>query len=164
MTHIRRGRDFDEAGAILVLALVFALVTAVVVGTLATWTSNDIRNIANLKSSRSMLSAADGATQAAMGSIRYVYWTSGSCGGPFTINTWNFTVTCTLTSVDEGSINSRVVTVSTFLNGNLKVLQAQVTYNDFASPPSDKNDCSTSPTPTTCGTGMTVNSWVVEPT
>jgi hypothetical protein len=164
MTHTVRRRDPDEAGAVLILALIFAVVTAMIVGALAAWTSNDIKNIGNLRSSRSMLSAADGATQAAMGNIRYVYWTSGSCGGPFTINTWTFTVTCTLSSpVNEGSINSRVVTVNAFLSGNPKaVLQAQVTYDDFASPPSDKNDCNTA-TPTTCGTGMTVNSWVVQP-
>jgi hypothetical protein len=165
MTHMGKGGETDEAGATLILALIFAVVTALIVAALAAWTSNDLKNIANLKSSRSMLSAADGATQAAMGGIRYVYWTSGSCGGPFTINNWDFTVTCTLSSIDEGSINSRVVIVNTFLSGNPKaVLQAQVTFNDFASPPSDKNDCNTAPTPTTCGTGMTVNSWVVQPT
>ena len=159
-----RDRVPDEAGAILLLALIFTVLTAMIVGALATWTTNDIRNIGNLKSSRSMLSSADGATQAAIGSIRYVYWTSGSCGGPFTINNWNFSVTCTAMSVNEGSINSRVVNVSTFVSGNPKaIIQTQISFNDFASAPSDKNDCSTSPTPTTCGTGMSVNSWVVQP-
>jgi hypothetical protein len=152
----------NETGAVLILALIFALVTALLVGALTTWTANDLHNISNVKSSRSMLAAADGATQVAMGNIRYGFWTSGSCYTPAAINGWTFTVTCTATAVNEQSNLSRVVSVSTYVSGTTNpVIQAQVTYDDIAD--AGKNDCNTSPTPTTCGTGMTVSSWVVQP-
>ena len=80
-----RTRTRDEAGATLVLALIFSAVIGVIVGSLAMASGNDILNIGNFKTSRASLSAAEGATQAQMSAMRYTYATT--CPGtPYTLN------------------------------------------------------------------------------
>lgn len=166
MTRVRRPPDArrrDETGATLVLALVFTMVIGVIVGSLAMASGNDIRNIGNFKSSRASLNAAEGATQAQMSAMRYVYATT--CPGtPYTLNGASVVVTCT-TTVNPASSASRVVTFSATPQGNSSnvLINAVVTYDDFSSS-FDKNDClASTPSPTTCGAAMTVNSWVVAP-
>ena len=46
-------RERDEAGAVLVLAVIFMVVTAMIVTGLAAWSGNDIQNVGNLKTARS---------------------------------------------------------------------------------------------------------------
>ena len=65
----RGGRD--ETGAVLVLALVFLTVAGLIIGSLVTWSSNDILNTGNLQGSRSLSYSADGATDVAIQSARY---------------------------------------------------------------------------------------------
>ena len=60
-----------ESGAILILALVFLLVAGVIIGSLVTWSSNDILNTSNLQGGRSLVYSADGATDVAIQSARY---------------------------------------------------------------------------------------------
>jgi hypothetical protein len=175
--HTRRR---DETGAVLLLALMFAVLSAMIVGALATWTANDLKNIGHFKTSRSMLSVADSATQTAMSSIRYSYPSSlsGFCGSstdPFSLNGWSIDVTCTTTNLAPQSSASRMVTLnayqqSAFCGSSLcnpaspPLIQAQVTFDDISSYPKFTNDCLSTTSPqTTCGTGMTVTSWVVQP-
>jgi hypothetical protein len=164
---------------VLVLALIFAVLSAMIVGALATWTANDLKNVGNFKTSRSMLSVADSAMQTAISSIRYSYpaSTSGFCSSgtdPYSLNNWNVDVTCT-TTVNQASSASRIVTISaypqsafcgaTLCNAGTKpLIQAQVTFDDISGYPKYTNDCLSTTSPqTTCGFGMTVNSWVVQP-
>jgi hypothetical protein len=66
-----RTESGDEAGAILVLALVFLLVAGGIIGSLVTWTSNDIINSVNLQGGRSLVYSAGGATDVAIQGARY---------------------------------------------------------------------------------------------
>jgi hypothetical protein len=95
--------------------------------------------------------------------MRYTYATTCS-GTPYTLNGQSIVVTCT-TTTNPASNASRVVTftASPQGHGGTTLISAQVTYDDFSSS-FNKNDCNSStPSPTTCGAGMTINSWVVKP-
>ncbi|MGD0378665.1 MAG: hypothetical protein ABSC30_01645 [Acidimicrobiales bacterium] len=61
----------DEDGAVLLLALVFIVVIAVVLSSLLTLTGNDLLNSSNLRTQRSVEYAADGAADAAVQAVRY---------------------------------------------------------------------------------------------
>jgi hypothetical protein len=139
------------------------LVVGLVVGALAASLSNDIHNLVYFKSARSSVSAAEGATQAQITAMRYVYATT--CPGtPYPLDGASIVVTCTAT-VNPASIASRVVTFTAAPQSqSTKVLiAAQVTFDDF-SVGFNKNDClASTPSPTSCGSGMTINSWVVTP-
>jgi hypothetical protein len=185
ITRMVRRTGRDESGAVLVLALIFAVLSAMIVGALATWTANDLKNVGNFKNSRSMLSVADSAMQSAISGIRYSYpaSTSGFCtsgtGGTSSYSvpgsTWNVDVTCTTTNLNPASSASRTVTISAYLESAFcgatlcdpatsPLIQAQVTFDDISGYPKYTNDClSTTSQQTTCGFGMTVNSWVVQP-
>jgi hypothetical protein len=162
---------------VLVLALIFAVLCAMVVGALATWTTNDLKNVGNFKSTRTMLSVADSAMQTAISSIRYSYpaSTSGSCTSDtdnYSLpgSTWHVDVTCTTTTLNPASSSSRIVTINAYqlcgatpCNPAKPLIQAQVTFDDISGYPKYTNDClPTTSIPTTCGSGMTVNSWVVQ--
>jgi hypothetical protein len=159
----RSPRTRNETGATLVLALIFTTVIGMVVGSFALVSGNDILNIANFKGSRAALATAEGAVQAQMSAMRYSYATSCP-GSPYTLNNQTVVVTCSVT-VNPASSASRVATFTAAPQGqsSLHLITAQVTYDDFSSS-FNKNDCLPStPSPTTCGSAMTVNSWVVNP-
>ena len=145
----------------LVLALVFTMVVAILVGSLAMASANDILNIGNFKSSRSTLAAAEGATQAQIGAMRYVDATT--CPGtPYTLNGASIVVTCTAT-VNPAS--GRTINYTAYPQGrpSAVLITATVTFVDYSST-FNTTDCTPStPNPTTCGAGMTINSWVVAP-
>jgi hypothetical protein len=70
------------------------LVVGLVVGALAASLSNDIHNLVYFKSARSSVSAAEGATQAQITAMRYVYATT--CPGtPYPLDGASIVVTCT---------------------------------------------------------------------
>jgi hypothetical protein len=164
----------------------FMVVTALIVTGLAAWSANDIKNLAQLKNTRSALFAADSAVNVAITNIRYTYPTSATPGfcpnsgsqastSPYTINNVSIDVWCVYNVINSGqSPNSRVVTLSaypstdycgsTLCNGaDQPYLQAQVWFNDFAQiNGSNANNCQPSQAQTTCGTGMIVYSWVVQ--
>jgi hypothetical protein len=158
----RSPRGADESGSVLVLALVFMLVVGLVVGALAASLSNDIHNLVYFKGARSSLSAAEGATQAQMSAMRSVYATTCP-GAAYTLDGASIVVTCTAT-VNPASSASRVINFTASQSPSNKVLlAAQVTFDDF-SVGFNKNDClASTPSPTSCGSGMTINSWVVTP-
>src|ERR1700722_2354621 len=118
----------DEAGAVLVLALVFLVVVGAIVGSLATWTMNDLNNTSHFTSARSLQYAANSATQVAIQSIRYnpllgtdqtlnasppsYCWGNASSPALAPIDVDNFAVWCS-TEWNPSSSNTRVVTFST---------------------------------------------------
>ena len=61
----------DDAGAIIVLALVYILIVSLTVGALITWVMNDLTNTTNFQHSSSLRYAATSAADAAIQSIRY---------------------------------------------------------------------------------------------
>lgn len=156
-------RTQGETGATLILALMFLTVVGVIVASLALASGNDILNIGNFKTSRAALTAAEGAVQAQMSSMRYVYATT--CPGtPYTLDNESIVVTCTAT-LNPASSASRVLQISASPQGHSSaiLITAQVSFDDFSSS-FNKNDClASTPSPTTCGSGMTINSWVVNP-
>jgi hypothetical protein len=141
----------------------FIVVAGGIIGSLALASGNDIMNIGNFKTSRASLNAAEGATQAQMNAMRYVYATT--CPGtPYSLDGASISVTCTAT-VNPASSATRVVrfTASPQGHSGTKLISAQVTYDDYSSS-FNTNDClASNPSPTTCGAGMTVNSWVINP-
>lgn len=173
----RRPRVLDESGAVLVLALVFMVVAALLVTGLTAWSGNDIKNIGNFKTTRSAVYAAGGAIQIATWNIRYSYQGTGSgfcptsdsstSTDPFTLDNEAIDVWCTITT-NEGSSDSRKVTLSAYPVADCSptgcsgspYIQSEVIFNDYSS--TNVNECS-STTTTTCGSGQTVVSWVVQP-
>ena len=65
-------RDRGESGAALVLALLFLAVIGLIVGGLASWTSNNLSNAVVFQNARSSEFALNSATQLAIQNIRYV--------------------------------------------------------------------------------------------
>ena len=61
----------DEAGATLILALLFMVVIGLIVGALATWTSNSLTDTVAFAQVRSTQFALSSASQVAIQSIRY---------------------------------------------------------------------------------------------
>jgi hypothetical protein len=182
--NTRRGaKSRDESGAILLLALIFMVVTALVITSLAAWEGNDINNIGALKFGRSVLYSSEGAIQVATANTRYTFPVSsaGFCPNtsaqastnPFTMDTVSVDVWCTTvfnppTCPTGVGICSRQETLSAYpaaectstsCSGSWYV-QAVVYFDDFSS--SKVNDCSLAGAQSTCGSTMTVYSWIVQ--
>jgi hypothetical protein len=174
-----------EDGAVLLLALVFILVIAIVLTSLLTFTGNDLTNTSNLRSQRSLEYAADGATDAALQAVRYSE--SAYRGGPqpcmpddapfMSINGDEITVDC-----GNGTRSARTSCISTSVlpcetrSVNLYAcegtgtctstssrlqLQAVVAFDDYSSSNVLMCQRGGSASTATCGTGMAVVSWVV---
>jgi hypothetical protein len=193
-TAPRRAISRSEEGAILVLALIFMVVTALVVTGLLAFSGNDILNAGNLQSARSAAYASDGAIQVAMWNMRYTFPTSaqqttaGFCPNPSgqpSTNTNSFKPINNGTQPLDGQpiivwcgpvtvgAQTRSVTFYAYPPSQCQssctgqaYIQAHVVYNDLGGTQSGSNNmeykCSSSTTDT-CGTGMTVDSWIVEP-
>jgi hypothetical protein len=128
------GQQRSESGAIIVLALLFLVVVGALVGSLASWATNDLNNTARFASARSVQYAADSATEVAIQDMRY----SPLLSAGQTLNAspptycWNNPSTPELPSVDgvsmdvwcsttwnPSSANTRVVTISTCLSNGV---------------------------------------------
>jgi len=170
----------DEAGAVLILALLFLLTVGVITGGLAGWITNDLNNSTQFTSSRSLQNSASNATELAIQSIRYdpllattqnanppaPCWGTGS-GSDVSIpeagtTSDDMSVWCS-TEWTPSSASTRVVTISTCLSSESAAtcsanpyLQAIVVFDDY--PPGIS-----APNPNACvvycGTGMTVSGW-----
>jgi hypothetical protein len=163
----------DERGAVLILALIFVVIVGTVVTGLLAWSGNNIKNAVHFKSTRSALYSAGGATQVAIWDIRYSNafapgQAAAACSAdtnPFTINGQPIVAWCSpLAPVAGGrAVSVTAFTASQCTNGHAPCIgtpyiAAQVTFNDF----SNANQHACPPTTSnSCGTGMTVNSWVV---
>jgi hypothetical protein len=179
----RRQAEHDESGAILVLALIFTVITALLISGLAAWAGNDIKNIGNLTSSRTAVYAANGAIQTAIYNTRYSFssnTTAGFCPSTSQSNTDPFTlagrvasvsidVWCTYPTQCPIPFCSRVVTMSAYPAAQCTstacigspYVQAEVVYDDNTS--LNYNDCTATGAQTTCGSTMTIYSYVNEP-
>ncbi len=185
-SRVRLGRtERDEAGAVLVLALLFLGSVGLVVGALASWTTNDLNNTAHFASARSLQFAASSATETAIQNIRYTplllttqtlnasppsacWGTSPSTPSTVTSNGSTMAVWCS-TVWTPTSANTRVVTFSTCVStmsasacALTPYLQAVVTFDDY--PSGVVSAPSGAQCVAYCGTGITVNSWLFSPT
>jgi Tfp pilus assembly protein PilX len=180
----RLGRGPDETGASLILALIFLVVVSLIVLSMATWTSSDLTNSIRFTAAQSTVATANSATEVAVQDARYYFDASTlnasppvSCLAPATgtINGLSVSVWCS-TQWNSQSSSTRVVTFSTCPSSQSAaycaanpLLQAVVTYDDY---PTTNNYSSCPPVSTTttttttvagatsCGTGMTIDTWV----
>jgi hypothetical protein len=166
----------DEAGAVLVLALLFLAAVGGIVGSLASWATNDLNNTAKFTSARTLQYAFNGATEVAIQNIRYTpllattaQGTPGSCWGTSSslqIDNRNIDVWCS-TVWRPTSASTRVVTLDACPHGGTASacvanpsLEAVVTFDDYPTGSSPPNPAACV---AYCGTSMTVNSWVWSP-
>ena len=182
---VRLRRGDGEAGASLILALIFLVVVSLIVLSMASWTSSDLTNSIRFTAAQSTVATANSATEVAVQDARYYFDASTlyasppiSCLAPATgtINGLSVSVWCS-TQWNPQSHNTRVVTFSTcpasqsatYCAAN-PLLQAVVTYDDY---PTTNNYSSCPPVSTTtttttttvagsssCGTGMKIDTWV----
>ena len=174
----------SEAGAALVLVLVFMIVGGLIVGALTEAVTNGLKNTTNFATARSAQYDAFSATNLAIQSIRHLPLMSASQ----TLNASPPT-SCVPTGVSEfhgssdgngndvsvwcstvwnaGAIDTRVVTLSACLSSVLPLacaaspmLQAVVTFDDY---PPGISVVSLGQCVAYCGTSMTVNSWIRSP-
>ncbi len=182
----------DEEGATLILVLVFTLVASLTVGGLLTAERADLSSSDNFASARSLEYDASTAVNLAIQSIRYTpliapgqtlnasppmpCWTP--TGGTYGVTDPSYNVTpdgndiavwCS-TAWFPTSANTRVVTISACQKGisnaacaQNPVLQSVVTFDDYPAgvgePAWSYGQCVVY-----CGTGQTVNSWLLYPT
>ena len=172
--HESGAEGHGEAGAVLVLALVLLVAAGMIIISLLGWSGNDLVNTAHLNTDRSTNYSAGGATEVAIWSTRYSYTAQTAnpvaCPGTnpsINVNGQYFEAWCSTVS-QPGTATTRVVTISTCqlpsAAGLLSIcaspfLQAVVTFNDYNNLNVDQ--CSAL-TQGSCGTGMTLNSWVVK--
>jgi hypothetical protein len=163
--------ECDETGAILILALVFVLLISVSIVALLTVGGNSLLVSSQLRTQRSIEYAADGATDAAVQAVRYsynTYTTAADClpesVASMTISGIAVTVDCSGTGPALSS-QTRIVTFyacqQTACTSSNAIVTAQVTFDDYSA--TGAYSCS-SASVTTCGTGMTINSWTVDAT
>jgi hypothetical protein len=164
---------------VLVLALVFVLAIGLTVVALANMATNDTVNSTNLTGQRSVEYAADGATNIAVQNVRYsgnpYSSTPANClpnGGSITLGGTAIWVSCTRQQFNPpnavgvgGSGVTRVINFyacgTATCSSTNAVLQAQITFDDYSV--SNSYSCTWPGGPlSTCGTAMTVNSWILE--
>jgi hypothetical protein len=178
----RDDRARGETGAALVLALVFMVAIGLMVGAMAAWTGNSLKNVGNFQSARNENYALYGATQTAIQNIRYNpllgagqtlnanppydCWEPSPVPTPpqqsqVTLNGFTVDVFCS-TVWNPTSASTRVVTVSACVVQTTAQscvatpgLQTIVTFDDYSTgnPSINPGVCTS-----TCGAGMTVNS------
>jgi hypothetical protein len=181
-------RSRDESGAVLVLALIFMVVTALLITGLTAWVGNDINNVGTLESGRSALYSSDSAIQVAVANTRYAYPSSTAprfcpnspsqpTTNPFTIPINPFThrqpiavsVWCVESTNCPISACTRIETLSAYPQSQCTAtscagnpyVQSEVVFDDYTV--QNYNDCSPSGAQTTCGSTMTLYSNVVYP-
>ena len=182
------GANEDEAGAVIILALVFLVAVSLIVLALMTWVGTSLTATAAFSNERSIETAATSAVNLAIQQTRYSFATQlvnasppQACwydsGGnpqqppnienlPTTINVWCSTVW------QPFSANTRTVTYSaclaTLTNAQCAanpLLQAIVTFDDYAPgigvPSANPVQCNLTGF---CGQSLTQNSWQWRPT
>lgn len=182
---VRRTRSL-ESGAVLILALVFLLVVAVLILAISNFAVEAATNTTNLRTQRSLESNAEGAATAAIQNVRLNYGASqyGSVFGP-TI-TWSNPVSCLPAGYPTSptvavwckayaipdSPTTRVVdfyvcpptpgvtaATCTALNSQYVQLYAEVVYDDL--PPGSVATACNAATNATCGLTVNINPWDV---
>jgi len=189
-SEITRRRAVGEDGASLIIAMILLMVVSVAVLAVLGFAGNGLLSTAQLKAQRSLEYAADSATNAAVQGVRYspyafdggtyggvVSPTDSDClpNGPalvipdvavMTINGQSMTVDCATANLPPTPQATRTVNFYACLTAKAPCTQAkaivyaQVGYNDYSQ--FDIYLCSDSADVGTCGTGMTINQWIVE--
>ena len=174
----------DEAGAILILALVFLLAIGLIAGALASWTSASLKNTLNFQHDRNARYALSSTTQVAIQNIRYTPLFGTTLNATPPSYCWGTGPSSQLTYTNNGvavqvavwcstvwnpsSSSTRVVTLSACMTNVASTatacaaspgLQTVVTFDDYSSsnPTVNPGFCLTPPSGT-CGSGMTMNS------
>jgi Tfp pilus assembly protein PilV len=171
-----RNRDRSEQGASLIIALIFIVVIAVIVGAISSMAINDLGNTTHFNAATATDNAASNVANLAIQSVRYVPQATNNVAGPCWgtgtsqqtfVNDDNATVDiwCT-TAPHDGSSQTRVVTMwagtpancstaaSCKANPLLTVVEA---YDDYTA--SGTDTCPTNPSNETCGLGATTLVW-----
>ena len=168
----------DDAGSVLILALIYLTAVSITVLALAGWTATNLHTTTGFSSVRQLQDAARSTTELGMQNIRYApmlsttvnasppsaCWGNGATSGLTNINGYDMNVWCS-TVWNPTSGDTRVVTFSTCQStvsadacAASPYLQVVVTYDDY--PP---GGASAVAGPCTdwhwCGQGMTVDSW-----
>jgi hypothetical protein len=175
MTHIRTSLKSkfaasDDRGAALLLALAVLFAVSVIVIALVTWTGNSLTDTLHFQSATQMEYATGAAVQVEIQSLRYTYQaattTPFNCtpgGSTYSMNTQNVQVWCTVAhnfgavtrSITLSSCDASMTSASCVANPYLK---AVVQFDDYANPTIDH--CVSTADETSCGTTMTIASWV----
>ncbi len=169
----RRSQDRSERGASLIIALVFIVVIAVVVGAISSLALNDLNNTTHFNSATATTNSATDVANLAIQSVRYdpqtVNGTVGPCWGNTTSeeNFNNVTIAIWCNSVAHaGSSQTRVVTMyagplsscstaaACEANPLLTLVEA---YDDYST--SGTDSCPTNPSPSNCGFGASTLVW-----
>jgi hypothetical protein len=173
--------DANQEGAILILALVFILLISFSVLGLLTFGGTGITDATSLQGQRALQYAADGAVTASIQSVRYSsnYYNvvnqnpTTDClpngATSMTLDGDQITVGCTGTlALPVPQQNTRVITFYACLGSatgtaspclySNAIVAATVDFQDVTS--SGFYDCSDPADSLTCGTGMTISSWV----
>ena len=175
-----RSNTHDETGSSLILALVFLIVSSLIVLSLSSLATNDLNNASQFKLAQSRQSTADSAVELAIEKVRYNFmpqtlnasppqscWNSDSTPSQVSLNNQNIDVWCS-TRWAPLSTKTRVVTffacqstVTAAQCGTTPLLYAVVTFDDYPSP---IEPISTAQCTTTCGESMDINSWIFNDT
>jgi hypothetical protein len=158
----------DEAGAILILALVFLLLTGGIIGSLLSWSQNDLLNTKNFNAASSLGYSAGGAVDVAMQSARYSSpdsLTMALTAGQQGVTSLSVTpLTAPVNSGDQVTIGSgaavQTVTATTSAAINVTTISV-VSFNSTAAEPVntvifDDTCAGTSPTVVIAGNSIAV--------
>ena len=170
----------DEAGATLILALVFLVVVSLIGVSLANWVGSDLGNVLNFRAARDMQSTANSAAELAVQNLRYNFststlnasppvpcWTTSPTPSQVTLNAQSMSAWCT-TRWQPLSTSTRIVTITTCASSlsasacaSAPLLLSVVTFDDYGS---SSSAIGTAQCSATCGTAMRVDSWVFDAT
>lgn len=175
----RQIKQTEDAGVALILVLVFLVAIGFLFIVLGGSASTDLANTGNLASQRSVEYAASSASEMAVQTVRYSgqdYHLAGAdClpnGSSVSINSLTMFVDCTSQAYTPSSGVTRVVNfftcaASTSLpvgptdcDSTNALVEAQVSFDDYNS--DNKSFCTPGGVVSSCGSAMTINSWVVE--
>jgi hypothetical protein len=176
VSRAAKSSDRGERGASLILALIFIVVVAVLVGAVSDMAINDLSNTTHFNSATALDYSASGVADLAIQSVRYAPIPNGSlvpCWGSSglseeTINTGTTVAIWCDSASHAGSSQSRVVTMyacnnnpgqnatasSCQANPLLTLVEA---YDDYSATGTDT--CTTNPGPATCGFGASTLVW-----
>jgi hypothetical protein len=125
-----------EAGAVLILAMVFLLVASGIVVSLLDWSSNDILNTSNLQSSRSLVYSAGGAADVAIQSARYSSpdsLTTGLSANQLTSSLSVTPLTAPISAGDQVTIGSGATIQTVTATGDAAINATTVNVTSFSS-------------------------------
>jgi hypothetical protein len=164
----RAHRESGDAGAVLVLALVFMVASGTLILGLLSWSGNGLRDVAAFQQSRTVNYAANSAMSTAIQNVRYSTTACPSTGLSIPVNGITMQIWCSPSNPqpEGGTAASRVITFSACTSTAISAgtcsqttpyLEVVVTYDDYQSV---TQIGSSVPCSTTCGATVTINSWV----